>query len=638
MVGEEKVDKTLANASANKTSDVPANAPASTAAKAPVGATRHAESFICEECGKSFPTKHALSGHMSAHSKKSETIDEDLPDEFLDERETLDRIIAEATPTRKRKAIVRMASRHLGDKRESMEMLAEALRLADIPVHLRNLILNNWASHMDVADIEDILDIEKKDEKKKPEEKKTDEDRAETKKTGDPVKEVFKKYKIRKAERLEDLMNTKEIADMEREMGVGKEEEKKEEEKKHTLIVDGVSLKVTAEELLSWKRYLLEQKRDEEEREERKEERKERQRLIDERQPQNDGGLVEWVVGEGNNTRTIKVRPETIPLLMQAQGSNPSPPSAEEVAQMVERTIEAQAKKLTTDDVERIVQRAMSSYSPSALTKNDLLYLEARDKLKLEEKKLDESGKTRDVISNGIRDGFGHAGKIIARMMTEEGGGAGMPMKGYSDQAGNMMQIACPGCNSVITAPIGSPMVTCPGCGKRWTVERPEQQQQPPKAEEKKPPAEEFASKEKKAIQKSMEDAKKPLETFEQTSDASDVAHEPVTSDAPAIIPEQTSDAQEVTPGAEKKVEEELKKEEIENPVVEPATQPPQQITQTVQIEKPETKPPEQQDAEQVKKPWPKIDSNICPFCGKKCKGKRGVSVHITVVHPEYKK
>ncbi|GAG97433.1 unnamed protein product, partial [marine sediment metagenome] len=34
------------------------------------------------------------------------------------------------------------------------------------------------------------------------------------------------------------------------------------------------------------------------------------------------------------------------------------------------------------------------------------------------------------------------------------------------------------------------------------------------------------------------------------------------------------------------------------------------------------------------KKPWPKIDSNICPICNKKCKGTRGVAVHITTVHP----
>jgi len=70
-------------------------------------------------------------------------------DELLDEQQTLEKIITEATLTKKCPAIVRMVGRHMGNKKESVETLAEALRLADIPVSQRKLILKNWAAHLD---------------------------------------------------------------------------------------------------------------------------------------------------------------------------------------------------------------------------------------------------------------------------------------------------------------------------------------------------------------------------------------------------------------------------------------------------------------------------------------------------------
>ena len=107
MVGEEKVENVSSETpnnpskiSTEKTDKIPAEISNKT--------SEISKNFICEECGKPFDTKRKLIGHMSSHSKKSETTDEDLPDDYLDEREILDRIIAEATPTRKRKAIVRM--------------------------------------------------------------------------------------------------------------------------------------------------------------------------------------------------------------------------------------------------------------------------------------------------------------------------------------------------------------------------------------------------------------------------------------------------------------------------------------------------------------------------------------------------
>lgn len=301
----------------------------------------------------------------------------------------------------------------------------------------------------------------------------------------------------------------------------------------------------------------------------------------------------------------------------------PSGPSREEVMQMVERTIDAQTKKLTPDDVERIIQRTMGEYRPGSLTKNDLLYLEAKDKLHLEERKLDESGKTRDEISRAIRGGFSHAGKIISRMMTEEGGIAGMPVEGYSDKAGNMMQVACPGCNAVITASIGSHMVVCPGCGRRWTVERPGYEQIPP--------AEKFTSKEKEVIQKSVEDARegriKSLESSEVATSTVEVTSEPI----------MDTDVEKIAEGialgeAIDKIEEELKKKK--------------EIVELRQRHEEENERKRgrylEKVEEAIKKPlaekkMPVKSSRVCPICNKRFKNRHGVVSHIAQKHKEIK-
>lgn len=229
------------------------------------------------------------------------------PDEYLDEQEILEKIIAEATKTTKRPAIVRMVRRHLGDKKESVETLAEALRIADIPPSQRNLILRNWATHMDIPDIDEILKIEKSEEKiveKKKEEEK------ELKSTIEEEMERSVKDEVRA---LNLLRLRKERRTLERDL----EEPKKEAEaEKLTHIVDGVSLKVTPQEMLAWKRWETEQKKIEEEREERKEERKRRETEKEEKGRRNDDELVEWIV-DGN--KVIKVRPETIPMLVMQQ-------------------------------------------------------------------------------------------------------------------------------------------------------------------------------------------------------------------------------------------------------------------------------------------------------------------------------
>jgi len=240
----------------------------------------------------------------SGEDKKIKEPITQVPDEYLDEAETLDKIIAEATLSKKRPAIVRMVSRHLGDKKDSIQSLSEALRLADIPVSQRNLILKNWAAHMDIADIEDVLEADKKEEKA-PEKKKEDEKEFKT-----AIEDEMERTIKDEMRTLNLLRLRKERKLLEREL----EEPKKEPEpEKLTHIVDGVSLTVTPQEMLAWKRWEAEQKKMEEEREERKEERKRRE---EEKKPSKSEELVEWPI-DGN--KVIKVRPETVPMLIMQQ-------------------------------------------------------------------------------------------------------------------------------------------------------------------------------------------------------------------------------------------------------------------------------------------------------------------------------
>lgn len=416
----------------------------------------------------------------------------------------------------------------------------------------------------------------------------------------DPIKEVRKRYRSRKAEYLEELMDVKEIADMERELDGGKE--KQEEEIKR--------LREENQRLREGDGH----------RNDPNSEMRERITKLEDDIRQRDADRMQRLDDDLKAARNT-------PLPQQ----NPGSLNSEEVSQLVGREIDARTKNVTIDDVERVAQRVVGNRV--ALTKDDLVYMESRDKFHLEEKKLDESGKTRDVIGNAITDGFKRFGNIVGRMMTGEGETTGIPVDGYTDQAGEMMQIACLDCKSVITAPVGSPAVVCPGCGKRWTVERrpPQQQQmppqqppqqqpippQPPKTEQIPPKTEQIPPKTEQIPPKTEETVTPKEKVPEQTSDAPAIL--PETSDAPAIIPEQTSDvpkdvekiAESIAIGAatdelEKKVEGELKKE------IEPV----------------------------VQKMCPKITSNICPIpgCNKKCRTKGGVGLHVDQVHPEYKR
>ena len=222
-----------------------------------------------------------------------------VDDEYLDEKEILDKIIAEVSKTVKRPAIVRMVKRHLGNKRESIETLAEALRIADIPPNQRNLILKNWAAHMDIPDIENVLDIEKGEIKAT--EKKKDEKEI----VIDIDKELLKQLEDEKRH-LQLLRFRRERKILEKEF---QEPIKKDEDEKRTMIIDGVSLRLTPQEMLAWKRYQSEQEERMEERKRRDEERKQRE---EERMSKKDDGIVEWPIGD----KILKVQQSTIPLLV----------------------------------------------------------------------------------------------------------------------------------------------------------------------------------------------------------------------------------------------------------------------------------------------------------------------------------
>jgi hypothetical protein len=232
----------------------------------------------------------------------------DIPgegDDNLDESGVLDTIIAEASKTAKRPSIVRMVRRHLGDKEDSIKTLAEALRLADIPHTQRSLILKNWATYKEIPDIEELLESDKKEEKKKTTEEKDKEEKV----VKDAIEDEMERSIKDEMRALNLLRLRRERKLLEREMEEPKKEEKND---KIPYIHQGVQLMVTPEQMMSWERWKVEQKKLDEEREER--------RLgLTEKVKRSDNELVEWVVGEGSNTRTIKIRPETLPLLIQSQ-------------------------------------------------------------------------------------------------------------------------------------------------------------------------------------------------------------------------------------------------------------------------------------------------------------------------------
>jgi IS30 family transposase len=73
-------------------------------------------------------------------------------EEILDETELLDKIIYEVTKNPIRPAIIRYVRKHIGDKKQSIKLLAEALDIAKFSISDKTLILRNWAESKGVKD------------------------------------------------------------------------------------------------------------------------------------------------------------------------------------------------------------------------------------------------------------------------------------------------------------------------------------------------------------------------------------------------------------------------------------------------------------------------------------------------------
>ena len=206
----------------------------------------------------------------SVTRKEKKGFDSDL----LDESEVLDRIISEVTSNHKRPGIVRMVEPYLCYPRKGLDVLAEALDLTEIKLSEKKLILRNWADHVGIEDISKYIDVKKK------------EDEVDTGGAIDKEMEKMMKDEIRQ---LKLLRMRKYRRMLEQELQEPKPESKKEEEEKQTMIVDGVFLKVTLQEMLAWKRYLSQEKERQEERELRREaEERRREELTEEEQRKKD--------------------------------------------------------------------------------------------------------------------------------------------------------------------------------------------------------------------------------------------------------------------------------------------------------------------------------------------------------------
>jgi len=238
---------------------------------------------------------------------------------MLSESEVLERIIREVSSSKKIPGIIRMVEWYMNDPKKSFEVLAEALRIGDVRPSDRVLILKNWAAHLKLGDIEKLIENEGKDEDQKKDEK----DKKDEIETGDAIDKEMKRMEEDELRQLRLLRMRKERRMLERDLEEPKQEPKKEVEEKQTLIVEGVSLKLTPTEMLAWKKHLSEEKEKQDEREQRKTEQKakeeeqkeERRRRDEESAKKKSGDTVQWPVGD----KVIEVRPETIPMLVMQQ-------------------------------------------------------------------------------------------------------------------------------------------------------------------------------------------------------------------------------------------------------------------------------------------------------------------------------
>ena len=125
------------------------------------------------------------------------------------------------------------------------------------------------------------------------------------------LKKHYEEELKREINYLDVLKIHKEIRDLEEKLA---EPTPKTEEKITHITKEGHILHLTSAEFLEMKKH-----EEETEEKHRKQEAEDRTQHEYEQKNQEEKDLVEWEIGEGNNTRIIKVRPETIPLLIQAQ-------------------------------------------------------------------------------------------------------------------------------------------------------------------------------------------------------------------------------------------------------------------------------------------------------------------------------
>lgn len=222
--------------------------------------------------------------------------------------EVLERIIREVSQNKKIPGVLRHVKNYLDNPRRSFDELANIMAMADFPPMDRKVILKNWATYLKLDDADKLIEREGKDEDQKKEEKKK-EDEVDT---GDAIDKELERSTKAVMRDLQLLRLRKERKMLEQELQEPKPEPKKEEEEKLIHIVNGVTLKVTPQEKLAWMKYESEEKEKQEERERRREEQKMKD---DERYKRKDDDTVEWPIGD----KVIKVRPETIPMLVMQQ-------------------------------------------------------------------------------------------------------------------------------------------------------------------------------------------------------------------------------------------------------------------------------------------------------------------------------
>ena len=146
--------------------------------------------------------------------------------------------------------------------------------------------------------------------------------------------------------------------------------------------------------------------------------------------------------------------------------------SRDDAEQIVRRILEEYQQRVTPEDVRKILKEEIDRINMN-LSKEDRDFLISKEKLNIEREKLREKSKTREAIAEAVRSGFSSIGQALSRTLLESGSNTEYAVQGYSNQNQSLWQVQCPGCGAIITAPIGSKVIQCPSCNRKYTVELP---------------------------------------------------------------------------------------------------------------------------------------------------------------------